>query len=108
MNRPQIMGVSVSDTSAEIPIARVSVRANSWNSRPITPPMKISGMNTATREMLIETTVKPIWRAPSIAARSGGDPFSMWRTMFSIITIASSTTKPTAMVSAIREKLLIV
>jgi len=67
--------------------------------------MKISGMNTATSEMLMETTVKPICREPSIAARIGVDPRSMWRTMFSIITIASSTTKPTEMVSAISEKL---
>ncbi len=29
----------------------------------------------------------------------------MWRTMFSIMTMASSTTKPTEMVSAISEKL---
>ena len=32
-------------------------------------------------------------------------PFSMWRTMFSIITIASSTTKPVPMVSAISDRL---
>ena len=34
--------------------------------------MKISGMNTATSEMLIDMTVKPICRAPTSAARSGG------------------------------------
>ena len=70
--------------------------------------MNSSGMNTATSDRLIETTVKPIWREPTRAARSGGRPASVWRTMFSIITIASSTTKPTEMVSAIREKLSIV
>ncbi len=63
------------------------------------------GMNTATSETLIDSTVKPICRAPMIAARSGGTPCSTRRTMFSIITIASSTTKPTEMVSAISEKL---
>ena len=102
---PQIIGVSVSDTAAEIAIAIVSVTANSWNRRPMMPPMKISGMNTATSEMLIDITVKPICREPINAARIGLTPRSRWRTMFSIITIASSTTKPTEMVSAISEKL---
>ena len=67
--------------------------------------MKISGMNTATSEMLIDMTVKPICRAPISAARNGSAPRSRWRTIFSIITMASSTTNPTDMVSAIREKL---
>ncbi len=83
----------------------VSVIANSWNSRPRMPPMKISGMNTATSDRLIDTTVKPICREPISAACIGGTPRSVWRTMFSIMTIASSTTKPTEMVSAISEKL---
>ena len=105
MNWPQIIGVSVSDTTADTAIAMVSVMANSWNSRPMMPPMKISGMNTATSEMLIDITVKPICREPISAARIGSTPRSRWRMMFSIITIASSTTKPTEMVSAISEKL---
>ena len=62
-------------------------------------------MNTATSDRLIDITVKPICRAPFSAAVSAGSPRSMWRKMFSIMTIASSTTKPTPMVSAIREKL---
>jgi len=90
---------------AEIAIAIVRVMANSWNSRPRMPPMNSSGMNTATSETVIDITVKPICRAPMIAACSGGRPRSVWRTMFSIITIASSTQKPTETVSAIREKL---
>ena len=35
------------------------------------PPIKRMGMNTATSEMLIENTVKPISRAPTSAASSG-------------------------------------
>ena len=69
------------------------------------PPISSSGMNTATSEMLIETMVKPISPAPLKAAASGFSPSSMWREMFSSITIASSTTKPTAIVSAINERL---
>ena len=60
-------------------------------------------MNTAVSEIVIEMIVKPTSRAPSIAASSGGFPISRWRTMFSSITIASSTTKPTASVSAIND-----
>ena len=62
-------------------------------------------MKTAISDSVSEITVKPISRAPSSAASNGGSPSSMWRTMFSIITMASSTTKPVPIVSAIRERL---
>ena len=81
------------------------VTANSSNSRPMSPPRKSTGMNTATSEMVIEITVKVISRLPLIAAARTGSPRSMWRTMFSSTTIASSTTKPTARVSAISDML---
>ena len=67
--------------------------------------MNSSGMNTAISDTVSEMTVKPISRAPSSAACIGFSPFSMWRTMFSIITMASSTTKPVPMVSAISDRL---
>ena len=67
--------------------------------------MNSSGMNTAISETVSEITVKPISRAPRNAASSGASPSSMWRTMFSIITMASSTTKPVPMVSAISDRL---
>ena len=81
------------------------VTANSWKSRPMSPPRKSTGMNTATREIVIEMTVKVISRLPLMAASSTGSPCSMWRTMFSSTTMASSTTKPTARVSAISDRL---
>ena len=81
-------------------MAAEMVMANSWSKRPKTPPMKSTGMNTATREMVIETIVKPISREPRREAATTDSPFSMWRTMFSSITIASSTTKPTESVRA--------
>ena len=65
--------------------------------------MNSSGMNTATKDSVMETTVKPIWRAPVTAAASRVMPCSRRRAMFSIITMASSTTKPTEMVIAISE-----
>ena len=69
------------------------------------PPMKRIGMNTATSDSVIDRIVKPISRLPSRAAWNGGFPISTWRTMFSSITMASSTTKPTARVSAMSERL---
>ena len=50
-------------------------------------------------------TVKLISRLPLIAASMTDSPRSMWRTMFSSTTMASSTTKPTARVSAISDRL---
>ncbi len=81
------------------------VTANSRNSRPMMPLINNSGISTATSEIEIEMTVKPISPAPLIAAGNGFMPISMWRVMFSSTTMASSTTKPTAIVSAISERL---
>ena len=73
--------------------------------RPTRPVMNSSGMNTAISDSVSEITVKPISPAPRSAACNGFSPFSMWRTMFSIMTMASSTTKPVPMVSAISDRL---
>ena len=71
------------------------------------PPISSTGMNTAISEKVIDTMVKPISRAPLSAASNGRMPPSMWRTMFSSMTMASSTTKPTDSVSASSVMLLI-
>jgi hypothetical protein len=97
--------VAVSDTTIEIKIAVAIVTANSRNRRPTIPPISRSGMNTATSERVIESTVKPISPAPASAAAKGPLPCSRYRVMFSITTIASSTTKPVEMVSAMSERL---
>jgi hypothetical protein len=99
------MGVVVSDTISDIPIATASVTANSRNSRPTMPPISRMGMKTATSDTLIERTVKPISFAPRNAACIGGTPSSRWRVMFSMTTMASSTTKPVEIVSAINDRL---
>jgi len=104
--RADIIGVRVSDTTAEIRMATARVMANSRNSRPTTSLMKISGISTAISDTVREMIVKPICLAPLSAASSGVSPSSTWRLMFSIITMASSTTKPVAMVRAIRVRLL--
>ena len=56
-------------------MATDSVTANSRNSRPTMPPISRIGMNTATSETLIDSTVKPISRGAVSAASSGGMPF---------------------------------
>ena len=86
-------------------MATVTVTANSWNIRPTMPLMKSSGMNTATNEMEIDRIVKPISPAPSRAACSGALPISMCRAIFSTMTMASSTTKPTEIDNPISDKL---
>jgi len=103
--RLHIIGVSVSDTKPEISTAAMMVTANSCNRRPRMPPMNSTGMNTAASEMVIEMMVKTISLEPSSVACITLLPCSMWRVMFSSITMASSTTKPTHSVSAIREML---
>ncbi len=63
-SRPHIIGVSVSETTADTTTETARVTANSLNRRPTTPVMNSSGMNTATSETVSETMVKPICLAP--------------------------------------------
>ena len=79
MKREHSMGVSVSETSSDTPMASVTVTANSRNSRPTMPPISSRGMNTATSDTEMDTMVKPISPAPCMAASSGAMPSSMWR-----------------------------
>ncbi len=67
-SRAHIIGVSVSDTTAEIRIDTASVIANSRNRRPTTSPMNSSGISTAISENVSEMIVKPICSAPFSAA----------------------------------------
>src|SRR5258706_13868481 len=86
-------------------IATDSVTANSRNNLPTIPPINRIGMNTAISDVLIDSTVNPISFDPSIAASNGDIPSSRCLLMFSITTIASSTTKPAEIANAIRHKL---
>ena len=106
MKRLQSIGVSVRETKPDIRIAMLIVTANSWRILPRIPPMKSTGMKTATRERVMDKIVKLISLEPVRAACKTGSPFSIWRIIFSSITIASSTTNPTERVRAIRVMLL--
>ena len=103
--RPHRAGVRVSETTAEITMVATRVTANSRISMVNMLSPNTIGPNTAISDSVIDTTVKPISRTPVSAACSGAMPCSMWRTMFSITTIASSTTKPTHSTSATSEKM---
>src|SRR5260370_13064221 len=105
--RAQIIGVTDSDANVEIVMANTSVTENSRNIRPARPPMNSIGMKAAMSDTLIETTVKLIWRALAMAARIGDIPRSRLRKVFSIITMASSPTKPTETASAVSDRLSI-
>src|SRR6267143_1032484 len=50
MKREHIIGVRVSETSIETRIVTDTVTPNSRNSRPTIPPIRNSGINTATSE----------------------------------------------------------
>src|ERR1700680_3259727 len=104
-NRAHIIGVVVSEMNSDTTMATLSTTANSRKSRPTMPPIIKMGINTATSDALMEMTVKPISRATLIHAAYGAIPDSMCRAMFSITTMASSTTNPVQMVSAIKDKL---
>ncbi len=99
------MGVRVSDAKPEMRMAVAMTTPNSRNSRPMMPPISSTGMNTAARDRVMDTMVKPISLDPRNAASRGASPCSMWRTMFSSMTMASSTTKPRDRVSAISDRL---
>ena len=72
-----IIGVNVSDTTAETRIVTLKVTANSRNSRPTMSPMNSSGISTAINEIVSERIVKPICAEPFSAASSGASPSSM-------------------------------
>ena len=74
--REASIGVSVSEMKPESRMAMLIVMANSKKKRPTMPPMNRMGMNTATSEMVIVSTVKPISLAPRMAASKGFMPCS--------------------------------
>jgi hypothetical protein len=92
------MGVVVSEMIMDTTMAVERVTANSRKRRPTIPPINRRGIKTAISEMLMVKTVKPISSAPFSAAAKGFMPSSRWRVMFSITTMASSTTNPVEMV----------
>ena len=76
-------------------------------SLPVIPSIKTMGKNTASSVIEVESTAKKISFAPSIPASKGRIPRSIRIYMFSVITMASSTTNPTDSTTANIERTLI-
>ena len=70
------------------------------------PLMKAVGRNTATSAKVVAITAMPISSAASMAACMGDLPMRRWRSMFSISTMASSTSTPTTSASDSRVTVL--
>jgi len=92
--------VKVKAANAEIKTEPATTKLNSRNKRPLVPSIKTIGKNTATNVIVVDITAKKISFAPSIPASNGSIPRSMRIYIFSVITIASSTTKPTESTTA--------
>ena len=106
--RAAIIGVSVREMTAETVTAIVRVKANSRNRRPMMPSMKRRGMKTAMRDKVSDTIGEADLARALVGGLEGAWPSSIWRTMFSIITMASSTTNPAAIVRAMSDRLSMV
>ncbi|MCY1512518.1 hypothetical protein D9M68_469800 [compost metagenome] len=91
-----ITGDSVSAITPDTTTAPASVKANSLNSDPVSPPMRPMGAYTAASVSVIAITGPATSRAPINAACTRDLPSSMWRCTFSTTTMASSTTRPMA------------
>ncbi len=72
----QSIGVSVRATNPEITTEPATAMPNSLNSRPVEPLRKARGVNTATSEIVVAMTAKPISCVPLVAACSGLSPSS--------------------------------
>src|SRR5436853_6495348 len=90
------IGSSVNEMNRLTSTEATTVSANGRNHSPGTPGMKATGTNTATMENVVAATARPISAVPFSAAVRRSAPRSMWRTMFSRTTMASSMSTPMA------------
>ena len=75
----QSIGVSVSATKPEMTTEPASATPNSLKSRPVVPVRKASGAKTATSEIVVAMTAKPISLVPLHGRGwSGSSPSSSW------------------------------
>ena len=99
-------GVSVSALNAEIETENAIVNANCRNKMPVVPGKSATGTNTDTSTSDVAITAPATSFIATDAALCGSVmPSTMCRSTFSITTMASSTTKPVATVSAISDRL---
>ena len=89
--------MKVSELNAEIAMENAMVSENCWYSSPVVPGKNATGTNTAisTSDVAITAPVtSPMASEAATCDRMCSSP--MWRWMFSMTTIASSTTSPVA------------
>ena len=97
-------GERVSAQIAEIAIDTAIHTANCLYITPVMPPINIIGTNTAIKTNAIATSAEPTSCMVNCVAITADLPSSRCRFTFSITTIASSTTTPTASTSANNDK----
>ncbi len=90
------MGSSDRETKSDTSTEQARVSAKGLNHCPEIPSMKAIGTNTAMIEKVVAATAMAISRVPSCDACTWSLPISMWRTMFSRTTMASSIRMPIA------------
>ena len=100
-----MVGVVVSEMTIETMMAVDSTTANSRNRRPDDAAHHQDGNEDGDQRHADGENGKADLLRPCSEAANGSMPFSRWRVMFSITTMASSTTNPVATVSAIRDRL---
>ena len=101
------IGLRESATKLDITTADANVIAVWVKRTPVIPLIKIKGINTATKTTVVAMIANETCFAPLYAATNGLSPNSILLTIFSNITIASSTTIPIANTKAIRVNKLI-
>ena len=74
--REHSMGVSVNETSNDTAMANAEVKPKELMNRPTIPPMNPTGRNTASSDIVVAITARPISFVPLIAASNGGMFFS--------------------------------
>ena len=92
--------MTVSASSRETSTASVSVVASAAKNWPTTPCSRPSGRNTTTVVMVDVVTGQISSCTASRMARTRAPPSARWRAMFSVITTASSITRPIAIAIA--------
>src|SRR5215207_1816453 len=71
MSRAASIGVSVNETSRLTAMANDDVKPKLDMKRPTMPPMKPTGTKTASSDIVVAMTARPISRVPSMAAWNG-------------------------------------
>ncbi len=91
-----MVGTSVRDRMKDAIMAKMMASAMGMNSQPATPLRPNSGSQTMQMHVVATKVGMTIWLAASMIAGSSALPISRCASMFSIITVASSTRMPTA------------